>query len=214
VPQLDHQRAHLVALIEHLDDSIGRLRETLKANGHEQNTLVIFTSDNGGQLSAGASNGPWRGGKSQFYDGGIRVPFVAYWPGQIPAGSASEETALIMDIFPTVCAAAQTTAGEIDGVSLLPLLRHASPTALPERSLFWVRREGGAPYYGRDYYAVRRGPWKLVQNNPFEPFKLFNLLEDSHEDRDLSSVNRKIYDELTSALQAHLQKAGAIPWQK
>ena len=81
----------MVALIEHLDMSVGRVLAALKENGQTENTLIIFTSDNGGQISAGANCGPWRGAKEDMFEGGIRVPMCASWPGRIPAGSHSDE---------------------------------------------------------------------------------------------------------------------------
>jgi arylsulfatase A-like enzyme len=76
-----------------------------------------------------------------------------------------------------------------------------------------MRREGGTKYRGQDYYAVRRGPWKMLHNSPFEPLQLFNLASDPREQRDLFSSEPKIAQELTVALQLHLQRAGAVPWQ-
>jgi arylsulfatase A-like enzyme len=119
-PGLPDKRARLVALIEHLDDGIGRVLQALKGNGQDQNTLVIFTSDNGGQLSAGAHCGPWRGGKQDLYEGGIRVPMCAAWPGRIAPGTSSGRVALTMDLFPSVCAAAGVPLTHpIEGVSML-----------------------------------------------------------------------------------------------
>ena len=77
-----------------------------------------------------------------------------------------------------------------------------------------MRREGGTKYRGQDYYAVRRGPWKMLHNSPFEPLQLFNLETDPLEQRDLFSSESKMAQELTAALQLHLQRAGAVPWQR
>ena len=81
------------------------------------------------------------------------------------------------------------------------------------RALFRVRREGGAPYFGQDYYAVRRGPWKLLHNTPFEPLALYNLDEDPQEQHDRIKEQPQIARELTAALAAHIQRAGRVPWQ-
>ena len=102
-PKIEKRRAKLVALIEHMDDGIGRVLAALKANGQAENTLVIFSSDNGGQLSVGANNGRLRDGKQSVYEGGLKVPTCAAWPGRIEAGSKSDLMALSMDLFPTVC---------------------------------------------------------------------------------------------------------------
>jgi len=209
---IDAKRAALGALIEHLDDGIGKVMTALKECGADKNTLVIFTSDNGGQLNVGANNGPLRGSKQDMYEGGIRVPMCAVWPGCIAADARSDRIALTMDLFATVCevcgASVQHT---IDGRSILPtLLGKDQPPE--DRFLFWVRREGGRRYGGRAYYAVRHGDWKLVQNSPFEPLRLFNLQDDPEERNPLTERDEK-YRELFAALQNHINKAGVVPWQ-
>lgn len=213
-PGISEQRARLVALIEHLDDGIGRVMSALKTNGQDQNTLIVFTSDNGGLLRMGANCGNLRGGKEDLYEGGIRVPMFAVWPGRIPKGTSSDRVALVMDMFPTLTEAAGVRINHaIDGVSILQtLVGHNQPAI--ERDLFWMRREGGSKYQGQDYYAVRRGPWKLVHNSPFEPLQLFNLAEDPLEQRDVAREQIKIFQDLAQALRAQIQRAGAVPWQK
>jgi len=211
-PGITDQRAKLVALIEHLDAGIGKVMQTIEDTGIGDNTLVIFTSDNGGQLNVGANNGPLRAGKQDMYEGGIREPMGAVWPGRIRPGSRSRRVALTMDIFPTVCAAAGVdVTHEIDGVSFLPtLLGRNQPDE--DRFLFWVRREGGR-YGGQAYYAARYGDFKLVQNSPFEPLELYNLAADPKEEKPLGR-NHPMYRRLFTALQNHISKAGAVPWQK
>ena len=207
------KRAKLVALIEHMDDGIGKVIAAVNSAGIADNTLIIFTSDNGGQLGVGARNGPLRGGKGGMYEGGLRVPACAVWPGRIEPGSRSTRVAMTMDLFPTICEAAGVEAKiQIDGRSLLPtLLGRSQP--LEDRTLIWVRREGGRRHAGRAFYAVRRGDYKLVQNSPFEPMQLFNLAEDPEEKQPLPSTD-ETYLRLVKALQAHLQRSGAVPWQK
>jgi len=89
-------------MVEHLDAGIGRVLAGLKETGLERDTFVVFTSDNGGSLPHAQSNHPWRDGKQSHYDGGLRVPFAARWPGRIAAGSRSEYAGLIFDLLPTV----------------------------------------------------------------------------------------------------------------
>jgi arylsulfatase A-like enzyme len=212
-PGLDAKRASLAALIEHMDAGIGRVVETLKANGQYDNTLVIFTSDNGGDLPAAATTGGLHGGKGMMFEGGIRVPMCAAWPGRIGPETKSDRVALTMDLFPTICDAAQAQPPpRIDGVSLLAELQgRAAPP--PERDLVWVRREGGAAFQGREFYALRRGDCKLLHNTPFQPYELYNLRDDPGETRDLARSEPRIFRELTAALMRHIQRAGATPWQ-
>ena len=207
------KRARLVALIEHMDAGIGEVIEALKDSGQWKNTLVLFTSDNGGQVNVGANNGPLHGGKQDMWEGGIRVPCCAAWPGRIKPGSRNQgQIGLTMDLYPTLCAAARATLShKIDGLDLLPtLLGDASDT--PDRYVFWVRREGGH-YGGRAYYAARRGPWKLLQNTPFEPMQLFNLKDDPGEQHPLPTTHR-MYRPIFQALQEHINRAGGVPWAR
>jgi len=184
----------------------------LKQAGLSDNTLVIFTSDNGGQVSVGADNGRLAGSKGQMYEGGIRVPMCAVWPGKIKPGSRSEHIALTMDLFPTICETASVQIDhEIDGRSILPTLLGKEQPA-EDRVLFWVRREGGN-YGGRAFYAARYGPWKLLQNSPLEPLQLYNLADDPQENKPIDK-NHKMYRQLFSALRNHIIEAGAVPWQK
>lgn len=215
-PEMSDDRARLVALIEHMDAGIGRVLDALKANGLEERTLVIFASDNGGQLNVGARCGPYRGGKGDLYEGGIRVPMSATWPGQIEPGSSTDEITLTMDVMPTVCELAGVSAPEeIDGRSFVAiLLGRLRRSSEEDRAVFFVRREGGPRYLGREYYAVRRGPWKLVQNHPFEPMQLYNLDDDPRESRDLSAEQQPVAARLSRELMLHVQRAGRVPWQR
>jgi arylsulfatase A-like enzyme len=209
---ISEKRAKLVALIEHLDDGIGKVLTALKDSGVSDNTLVIFTSDNGGQLGVGANNGSLRAGKQDMYEGGIREPMCAVWPGKIKPGTCSDRVALTMDLYPTICeAAGAKITHQIDGRSILPtLLGKSQPDE--DRFLFWVRREGGG-YGGRAYYTARYGDYKLVQNNPYEPMELYNLKDDPQEKKPLSRKH-KMYLTLFKALRNHIIEAGAVPWQK
>jgi len=211
-PGINDKRAKLVALIEHLDDGISKVIAALKACGISDNTLVIFTSDNGGQLNVGANNGSLRAGKQDMYEGGIREPMCAVWPGKIEPGSRSDRVAMTMDLYPTICEAAGVKVSHaIDGRSILPtLLGQSQPDE--DRFLFWVRREGGH-YGGRAYYAARYGDFKLVQNSPYEPMELYNLKDDPKEQHPLGR-RHKMYQRLFKALRNHIIEAGAVPWEK
>ncbi len=212
-PEIQPARARLVALIEHLDAGIGQVLQTLAETGLAAETLVLFSSDNGGQLSVGAKNGPWRDGKQSMYEGGLRVPFCAVWPGHIQPGSRSARIALTMDLFPTICEAARAPySHSIDGCSILPtLLGREQPDEL--RDLYFHRREGGEAYGGLTIQAVRRGDWKLLQNSPFGPQELYNLRLDPSEQNDLAATERQRFRELAAALRVQVQRGGAVPWQ-
>ncbi|MFH1964900.1 MAG: sulfatase-like hydrolase/transferase [Acidobacteriota bacterium] len=212
-PGIEEDRARLVALIEHLDQGIGRVLDSLGKNGITEETLVVFTSDNGGLLRVGASNGSLRGGKQNMYEGGIRVPACVSWPGKIVPGRDSSSIGLTMDLFPTICdiAGISAASGSINGISLVPAVLEGSCME-DKRLLFWMRREGNR-YGGRVYYAARYGDFKLLHNSPFEPMQLFDLGEDPGELRPLDMEHR-MYGQLFSSLQKHIQKSGAVPWQE
>jgi len=212
-PGIAPKRAALVALIEHLDAGIGQVVRTLHETGLAENTLVIFTSDNGGQVDVGANNGPLRDGKQSMYEGGLKVPCGIVWPGRVAADFTSSETGITMDLFPTICAAAGVTFDHrIDGRSLLPVLQGLKIASLP-RDLFFHRREGGTRYGGLTTNAIRRGPWKLLQNSPFSPLELYNVADDPWEKSDLSKTQRGKFNELSAALRVQIQRGGAVPWQ-
>ena len=213
-PNMSERRSRLVALIEHMDAGVGKVLETLDRTGQARNTLVVFTSDNGGILANGANNGPWRGEKQHMYEGGLRVPFAARWPGHIQPGSHTDRTALTMDLFATTCEAAGVPVPRgIDGVSFRPtLLGEAQPDE--GRECYFVRREGGRAYGGKTIEALRRGPWKLVQDSPFRPLELFNLEADPREAKDLAATESRILDDLSTRLRAHVQEGGRTPWQR
>ena len=213
-PESDEQRARLVALIEHMDDGIGQVLDCLEEHGLAKETLVVFTSDNGGQINVGADNGDWRDGKQSMYEGGLRVAAIARWPGHIPPGSQTDLRAMTMDIFPTVLDAAHIDCPhQIDGVSFLPTLQGNKQSPLREQ-WFFRRREGGNRYGGKTIEAVIRGEWKLLQNSPFQPLELYNLADDPRETRNLAGKHPAVFNQLADALRREIQRYGAVPWQR
>jgi arylsulfatase A-like enzyme len=213
-PDIDPRRAKLVALIEQMDDGIGRVLKTLTETDQAANTLVVFTSDNGGQLSAGANNGPLRDGKQSMYEGGLKVPACVVWPGHIQSGSRSHVQVATMDLFPTFCdVAGEAITHKIDGVSLLSLWLGKSDS-IPDRDLYFHRREGNQRYAGLTVNAMRRGDWKLLQNSPFAPLELYNLTNDPAEKNDLKAKEPRKFRELSAALRVQVQRGGAVPWQR
>jgi arylsulfatase A-like enzyme len=210
---IDEKRAKLVALIEHMDDGIGKVLDALEKTGKKDNTLIIFTSDNGGDLANGAHNGPWRDGKQSMYEGGLKVPFIAQWPGKIAPGKTNDLEAVTMDIYPTLLEIAGVTKQpRVDGLSFLPLLLGQEQEF--NRELYFTRREGGMMYGGKNIDAVIKGEWKLLQNSPFEPLQLFHLSSDPKEEHNVAEKERRIFSELAILLQKHLQAGGTVPWQK
>jgi arylsulfatase A-like enzyme len=212
IPALDDKRGRAIALIEHLDAGIGRVLAALDETGLTKRTVVVFASDNGGALAHAQSNAPWRGGKQDHYDGGLRIPFMMRWPGRIPAGSRTDHAGLLFDVFPTLAEIAGGTLPDgLDAVSLIPVFQGKSVPS--DRELYFVRREGGLRYGGNSYEALIHGGWKIMRNDPFSPFELYNLVEDPLEERNLAAVNRKRLEELGTRLRSHVQQGGATPWQ-
>lgn len=208
---ISETRAKLVALIEHLDDGIGRVLAGLRSAGFGENTLVVFTSDNGGLLEDGARNLPWSGGKGQMLEGGITVPTGFSWKGVIPAGKVSRRMALTMDLFPTFCEASGAECNhEMDGRSFLPtLLGQAQPEE--DRTLFFVRR-GDKDAADLPYYAALKGQAKILQNTPSEAFRLYDLALDPGERTNLGQDN-DAYRNLYGELQAHIGRAEKVGWK-
>jgi arylsulfatase A-like enzyme len=212
-PQLPKIQARRAALVEHMDAGIGRVLSALATTGHDRDTLIVFNSDNGGPINDGAVNVPFRDGKGSMYEGGLRVPFAARWPGHIAPGAKSDLAAVTMDLFPTVLETFGATIPKtIDGVSFLPTLL-GQPQTLA-RPVFFVRREGGRAFLGNAIDAVIDGDWKLIHNSPFGPLELFNLRDDPGETQNLAGRERKKLDQLTRLLQRHVQAAGGVPWQR
>jgi len=213
-PQLSEKRAKLVAFIEHLDDGIGQVIEALKSTGEYDNTIIVFTSDNGGLLRDEANNGNLRNGKQSVYEGGLRVPTSIVWKkGGIPAGSDSDYKALTMDLYPTLLEAA---GGEvehpIEGKSFLNILKGEAQSDR-DRPLYFTRREGGRAYGGLTIQAVQLNDWKLLQNSPFAPQELYNLADDPTESNNLIEQEPEKYNELNALMMKHLQEGGKVPWQ-
>ncbi len=176
-PQLD-PKARLTsyyAAVTAMDAAIGEVLDVVKAEGQERNTLVVFFSDNGGSGNGG--NAPLRGQKSTMWEGGIRSPFIAWWPGRLPAGVVTDEFLTALELFPTFAAlsGARLPAGvELDGFDFLPVLRGEKKS--PRTEMFWERRADR---------AARVGHWKWVSSP--KGSGLFDLSKDLGEKNDLSA---------------------------
>ncbi|GAB3033862.1 sulfatase family protein [Spirosoma pulveris] len=214
-PGISEKRAKLVALIEHMDDGIGKVIQTLRAKGLYENTLIVFVSDNGGKLFDGANNGPLRSGKGHMYEGGLRIPACVVWPGKVAPQSQSQQPLLLMDLFPTLAEASATTVRHpIDGKSFLPILLGKSQPLSAERPLYFIRREGGSEYNGKTIDAVRLGDWKLLQDSPYSPLELYNLKEDPQEKSNRATDRPEDFRRLEKLMREHTRQGGAVPWEK
>ena len=201
------------ALIETLDDAVGRLVAKIDAFGLAAQTILVFTSDNGGlHVPEGGHerithNTPFRAGKGFLYEGGLRIPLIVRWPGHVPAGRTVEAPVTNLDWVPTLLAVAEQSMPEgLDGVSILGLLTGKSePTG---RKLFWH-----FPHYtnqgGRPAGAVRDGAWKLVERYEDGRFELYNLAEDAGEQRNLAAKEPERVLQLRDALAAWRVAVGA-----
>ena len=180
-------------MIEAMDDGVGKIVETIKASGIERKTFIFFFSDNG--PTGAGSAGVLRGKKGGLFEGGHRVPAIAYWPGKVKAGSVTDETAIGMDLFATMSSITGAKVGgglELDGVDLSAVLLEQKQ--LDKRTLFWRYN---------NQKAVRKGPWKLVVMSKNKTTTgLFNLDDDIGEANDLASVR----PEVVKALKAELDK--------
>ena len=219
-PGITEKRAKLVALTEHMDYGIGQVIQSLKDHGVYEDTLIIFTSDNGGSLRFGSDNGPLRDQKGTVYEGGLRVPAVVVWDGKIKAGSSNTHTAMTMDVFPTIMEVCGIEwDGPIDGVSFAPVLE-GKTVDVSKRAMIFSRREGGISYNGKTIEAVRMGDFKLLHNSPYASFEMYNIAKDPYEKNNLlqgKTINEyaKVphFTELRARLALHYQQRGSIPWQ-
>jgi len=214
-PTINPTRAKLVALIEHLDASVGRVLAALRANGQDKNTIVVFTSDNGGWGPGKATVGPYRGFKGTMYEGGLRIPAGIRWPVGIRPHTTATRPLLLMDWMPTLLElAGAPIPNGLNGRSFAGLLIGKDTTAGSARPLFYVRREGNDGYKGLQIHALRNGDFKLLQASPFTPYELYNLKTDPAETTNLAEQNSVIRDQMTRQLMDHIRKGGAVPWQK
>ncbi len=194
----DHRRRVYAAMVRSVDRSVGRVLQALRDEGLDSNTIVIFTSDNGapGYVGIPDLNKPYRGWKLTLFEGGLRVPYVAKWPGRIPAGTQYAAPVSNIDILPTVAAAAGAslpTDRVIDGVNLLPFLAPGGK-AQPARSLYW--RDG-------PYRTVQDQGWKLIVSERPKKDWLFNLGDDPTERRNLASLQPQKLAQLKALLATH-----------
>lgn len=181
-----HHNPGYAALVESVDDSVGRLLAKLDELKLSERTIIVFTSDNGGLIGS-TSNVPLRAGKGSAYEGGVRVPLIVKWPGVTKPGSVSHAPVISADYFPTLLEMAGASAPKshtVDGESLAPLLRQSG--ALTRDAIYWHYphyHPGGATPYG----AVREGDFRLVEFYEDSRVELYNLAADIGETKDLAA---------------------------
>ena len=205
----DHRLRVYAAMIRALDRGVGRVLDALQANGLADNTLVIFTSDNGGAGYLGLPdvNKPYRGWKLTLFEGGTHVPFFARWPGRIAPGTRYDMPVQHIDILPTAAAAAGAQLPDdhshtIDGVNVLPFVR-GEHTGAPHETLFW--REGY-------HQAVLHDGWKLIGSRIPDRKWLFHLSDNPTEHQDLAAMHPEIVAQLQALLDAHNAEQAAPMW--
>ena len=202
--------AKYAAMVESVDDAVGRIMAALAEYQLTRNTLVIFTSDNGGldQKGRPTDNAPLRSGKGYPYEGGIRVPFIVHCPGVVQPQTLSHEPVISVDIVPTILQATQVATGSqaLDGVSLMEHLRSGGTTALDRDAIYWH-----FPHYRHSpgpYSIIRSGDWKLIHY--YEGIdELYNLKEDLAETKNLAQDLPEKVQELRAKLTRHLKAVGA-----
>ena len=210
IPEADRQgKPEYAAMVESIDDSVGRVIATLQELKLDETTVIIFTSDNGGFYNA-TSNAPLRANKGATYEGGIRVPLIVKWPGVTKPGLVVSEPVTSTDLYPTCLAAAGLPAlpnQHVDGLNLQPVLSGAG--SLPDRALFWHY-----PHYNEHPSSVpssviRKGPWKLIETFDPEGIELYNLADDLSETKNVATTESAKVNALRSELDAWRKDVGA-----
>ena len=196
-PEVRNPIAAFAGMMTKMDEDVGRVMDLLKELDLDDNTVVMFTSDNGPHREGGHdpvffdSNGPLKGFKRDLYEGGIRAPFIVRWPGKTTAGSESDLLSAHWDVLPTLCEIAQVAAPkDVDGISMLPTLLGESDSQEQHDFLYWEFFERGGKR------AVRFGPWKAVQLNLHKKqrgsIEIYNLDDDLGEESDVADKHPEL----------------------
>jgi len=197
------------AMVESIDQSVGRVLESLEQNSLLNNTVVIFTSDNGGFYKA-TDNAPLRANKGAYYEGGIRVPLIIRWPGVTKAGSVLEEPVTSTDLYPTCLAAAEQPLRphqHRDGLNLQGLMNGRD--SLDRDALYWHFPHYNGHPSSVPSSVIRRGPWKLIETFDPEGIELYHLGEDLGESQDLATDRPQLAKELSIQLAEWRRQVGA-----
>ena len=215
-PELRHRNPTYAAMLKSLDEGVGRVLDHLRARGLEDRTIVVFTSDNGGQMNVDpparpggppTRNAPLRSGKGSLYEGGVRVPLMVRWPGVTPRGAVSDAPVLLADLFPTLLRAAGLPVPDgIDGSDLSALLR--DPAARLGRDALYFHY----PHYYETTTpvgAIRAGDWKLLEYFEDGRVELYDLAADPGEKRNLAAAEPARAAELRTRLARWRAEVGA-----
>jgi arylsulfatase A-like enzyme len=223
---MEEPEARYASMIESMDQALGKVLNYLEVNELEKNTVILFMSDNGG-LSAVARGGekhthnlPLKSGKGSIYEGGIRVPMLAYWPNKTQAETVNQTPLIIEDFFPSILEIAQIESVDIpqivDGKSFVPLLQNDANSEI-NRPLFWhYPNDWGSngPGIG-SFSAIRQGDWKLIYFHTNKTLELYNLNDDIGEHQNLFGSNREKAKQLALLLTQHLKNVNAqMPVEK
>jgi len=206
-PDLKQKNATYAALVTSVDDALGTIRAGLKNLHLEDNTIIVFTTDNGGLLPT-TDNSPLRAGKGSAYEGGVRVPLIVYWPGVTKAGVVEATPAMSIDLYPTLLemTGVKPLQSLVDGVSLAPLLK--SGTKPDREAIFWHYphyHPGGATPYS----AIRLGDFRLVHFYEDGRDELYDLASDVSESKDLAAAQPERAKALRTRLDAWLKAVDA-----
>jgi arylsulfatase A-like enzyme/lysophospholipase L1-like esterase len=204
------------AMMESMDEAVGRVMKKLDELKLADKTLIIFTSDNGGlsngngQIIPPTSNAPLRDGKSHLYEGGIRVPLIVKWPGVVKAGTTSDQVVSSIDLFPTIaaaCGAAASSEHPVDGLNLRSVLDGSGP--LTRDAIYWHFPHYNGNAGAKPGAAIRAGDWKLVEFYETGRRELFNIAKDMRESNNLIEANADVANDLFAKLNAWRQTVGA-----
>jgi uncharacterized sulfatase len=203
-------------MITRMDAGVGRIVDQLKELNLDDSTLVLFTSDNGPATGASEPDffraaGPLRGYKGSLFEGGIRVPLIARWPGKIQPGTLSDHVGYFADMMPTLAELAGESPPNSDGISLIPTLLGEMPACRKQQEhefLYWEHQNAGLR-------AVRKGPWKAIRQTPDAAIELYHLERDLGESTDVAAQHADVVAELEKLLErAHTDARPQIEPEK
>lgn len=208
-PPVQNPIAGFAAMMEHFDNEVGAILDLLVELGIDENTMILFSSDNGAHKEGGHdpkfwnSSGNLRGHKRDMHEGGIRTPFLVRWPGKTPAKSSSDHLSSFQDVLPTFAELlGQPIASDVDGISFLPELQGKADAQNQHQYLYWEFCKGADQKIASQ--AVRQGPWKAFRQAG-KPMELYNLTDDPYETKDLASTMPEKVSEIEKIItEAHV----------